>query len=91
MPFREYAPFFKPEEIATLTTAFDAVWQELSANKSLDTERKIALMRKKLATRILVSATCGVRDVDLLKEQALRSLRRWISAQGEQVYAPEAA
>ena len=31
MPFKEYAPFFKPEELDTLTAAFDATWQELSA------------------------------------------------------------
>ena len=29
MPFKEYAPFFKPEELDTLTAAFDATWQEL--------------------------------------------------------------
>jgi hypothetical protein len=72
MPFREYSPFFAPEELAILTAAFDASWQELSAaNSDLSTEDKIALMKKKLAQRILV----GVRDVETLKEQALRSLR----------------
>jgi deoxyribose-phosphate aldolase len=41
----------------------------------LSTEDKIALMKKKLAQRILVSATAGgVRDVETLKEEALRSL-----------------
>ena len=39
MPFKEYAPFFKPEELDTLTAAFDATWQELSAaNPDLSTE-----------------------------------------------------
>ena len=76
MPFREYAPYFAPEELETLTAAFDAAWQELSAARmDLSTEDKIALMKKKLAQRILVSATAGgIRDVDILKEQALRSL-----------------
>ena len=60
MPFREYAPFFGPEDLKTLTAAFDATWQELSAsNPDLSTEDKIALMKKKLAHRILVSATAG--------------------------------
>ena len=60
MPFKEYAPFFKPEELDTLTAAFDATWGELSAaNPDLSTEDKIALMKKKLAHRILVSATAG--------------------------------
>jgi hypothetical protein len=50
MPFREYAPFFGPEELNTLTAAFDATWQELStANPDLSTEDKAALMKKKLA------------------------------------------
>jgi hypothetical protein len=76
MPFQQYAPFFTPEELDALTAAFDATWQELSAaNPDLSTEDKIALMKKKLAQRILVSATAGgVRDVETLKEQALRSL-----------------
>jgi hypothetical protein len=66
MLFREYAPFFEPEELDTLTAAFDATWQELSvSDMDLSTEDKIALMKKKLAHRILVSATAGgVRDVE---------------------------
>jgi hypothetical protein len=49
MPFREYAPFFGPEDLKTLTAAFDATWQELSASDAdLSTEAKIALMKKKL-------------------------------------------
>ena len=84
MPFRQYTDFFQPEELATFTTAFDAAWQELSAaRKDLSTEDKIALMKKKLATRILVSATAGVRDPKILKDEALRSLRA--------TCAPEAA
>jgi hypothetical protein len=65
MPFREYAPYFGPEELKTLTAAFDATWRELSAaGMDLSTEDKIALMKKKLAHRILVAATAGgVRDV----------------------------
>ena len=52
--------------------SFDATWQELSAsNPDLSTEDKIALMKKKLAHRILVSATAGgIRDVETLKEHA---------------------
>ena len=93
MPFKEYAPFFKPEELDTLTAAFDATWQELSAaNLDLCTEDKIALMKKKLAHRILVSATAGgVRDVETLKEHALRSLGGGFRLGDEQTYAPEEA
>ena len=93
MPFQQYAPFFTPEELDALTAAFDATWQELSAaNPDLSTEDKIALMKKKLAQRILVSATAGgVRDVETLKEQALRSLGGGFRLGEEQTCAPEAA
>ena len=59
MPFQQYAPFFGPEELKTLTAAFDATWQELSANPDLTTEDRIALMKKKLGVPHLVSATAG--------------------------------
>jgi hypothetical protein len=93
MPFREYAPYFAPEELESLTVAFDATWQELSAARmDLSTEDKIALMKKKLAQRILVSATAGgIRDVDILKEQALRSLGGNFRLGDDQTFAPEAA
>jgi hypothetical protein len=93
MPFREYSAFFGPEDLKTLTAAFDATWQELSAaNPDLSTEDKVALMKKKLAHRILVAATAGgVRDVDTLKEQALRSLGGGFRLGDEQTCAPEAA
>jgi hypothetical protein len=91
MPFREFAPYFGPEDLKVLEAAFDATWQELSATKSeLNTEEKVALMKKKLAHRILVSATAGgVRDVETLKEHALRSLGGFQLGE-EQTCAPEA-
>jgi len=66
VPFQQYAPFFKPEELDTLTAAFEATWQELSASGlDLSSEDNIALLNRKLAQRILVSATAGgVRDVE---------------------------
>ena len=58
----------------------------------LSTEDKIALMKKKLAHRILVSATAGgVRDVETLKEQALRTLGGDFRLRDEQTFAPEVA
>jgi hypothetical protein len=62
MPFREYALYFSPEQLAVLTAAFDASWEELSARPDLSTEAKIALMKKKLAQRILVAATAWRRQ-----------------------------
>jgi len=57
----------------------------------LSSEDKVALVKRKLAQRILVSATAGgVRDVETLKEQAMRSLARGVRG-GELTSAPEAA
>ena len=84
MPFQQYAPFFKPEELDTLTAAFEATWQELSASGlDLSSEDNIALLKRKLAQRILVSATAGgVRDAETMKEQAMRSLGAHLVARG---------
>jgi hypothetical protein len=47
----------------------------LASGIDLSSEDKVALTKRKLGQRILVSATAGgVRDVETLKEQALRSL-----------------
>ena len=93
MPFQPYASFFTPEQLDALAAAFDATWHELSAaNPDLNTEDKIALMKKKLAHRLLVSATAGgVLDVKTLKEQALRSLGGDFRLREEQTWAPEVA
>ena len=93
MPFHKYARHFGPEELATLEAAFDATWQELSAaGIDLSTDDKIASMKRRLAQRILVSATAGgVRDLDTLKEQALRSLGGGILRRHQQTQAPQAA
>ena len=78
MPFRSYAKHFGPDQLANMQAAFDATWTELSdGGMTLGTEEEVAVMKRKLAQRILVSASAGgVRDVDTLKHQALRSLRR---------------
>ena len=93
MPFHKYARHFGPEELATLEAAFAATWQELSAaGIDLSTDDKIASMRRQLAQRILVSATAGgVRDLDTLKEQALRSLGSGFLRRDQETQAPQAA
>jgi hypothetical protein len=92
MPFQPYASFFNPEELDTLTAAFDAVWEELrAAGIDLSSEYQVALLKRQLAQRILVSATAGgVRDVETLKEQALRSLAGGVRL-AEPMHASEAA
>ena len=89
MPFHKYARHFGPEELATLEAAFAATWQELgAAGIDLSTDDKIASMKRRLAQRILVSATAGgVRDLDTLKEQALRSLGGGFLRRDEQTQA----
>jgi hypothetical protein len=58
----------------------------------LSNDDKVSLLKRQLAQRILVSATAGgVRDVDTLKEQALRSLNGSLRPSGEQTYPSEAA
>jgi hypothetical protein len=92
MPFRQYANFFGPEDLKTLTAAFDATWQELvAAGIDLSDDERVALLKKQLAQRILVSATAGgVRDLKALKEQAMRSLGGGVPRR-KAPYAPEAA
>ena len=87
MPFQKFGPFFSQEELKALTAAFDATWQELTTSgMDLSSEDKVALLKRKLAQRILVSATAGgVRDVETLKQQAMRSLACGVLS------APEAA
>jgi hypothetical protein len=93
MPFQQYAPFFEPEELDTLTAAFNATWEELRASGlDLSSEDKVALVKRQLAQRILVSATAGgVRDLETLKKQAMRSLSGGARPSGEQTFASEAA
>jgi hypothetical protein len=90
MPFQKYAAHFGPAELATMQAAFDATWKELNtAGLDLSTEDEAALMKKKLALRILVSATAGgVRDLETMKQQAMRSLG---GISDKQTSAPEAA
>jgi len=93
MSFQQYKAFFGPDELATLSAAFDATWQELkSSGVDLSTEQKIVSMQKKLALRIVVSATAGgVRDAETMKEQALRSLACGARLAKEKTRASEAA
>ena len=34
MPFREYSPFFRPEELDALTAAYNAAWHQFSFGAS---------------------------------------------------------
>jgi hypothetical protein len=93
MPFQKFATHFGPEQLATMQAAFDATWEELrAAGLDLSTEDKASLMKKKLALRIVVSATAGgVKDFETLKEQALRSLGGGLRLRTRQTPASDAA
>jgi len=63
-----------------------------AAGVDMSTEQKLTLVKKRLAQRLLVSATAGgVRDLETLKVQALRSLGGGLRLGGEETLAPEAA
>ena len=76
MPFRDYSPCFQPEELAALTAAYDAAWQHLSADRITLNRDQVHILKKNLAQIILASACNGKRDVEQLKEIALRGVWR---------------
>ena len=92
MPFQQYAPYFRPEDLEILSAAFDATLLELrTAGVDMSTEQNLALVKKRLAQRLLVSATAGgVRDLETLKEQALRSLGGGLRGAADKTLAPMA-
>ena len=93
MPFPQYAPFFEPEELDMLTAAFNCHMARVECSRDGPEHRRQGRAGKEEASqRILVSATAGgVRDVETLKEQALRSLAGGVRLGGEQTSVPEAA
>jgi hypothetical protein len=74
MPFREYSPFFGPDELNALTTAYDAAWQHLWVSCTALTPKRAAILQRNLAQIILASACNGERDIERLKDVALRAL-----------------
>jgi hypothetical protein len=77
VPLSKYAPFFGPDDLGKMATAFDAAWDELSAlhGINLSTERQIALVRTKLAECIVMSAMDrSTLSPEWLAQEALRCL-----------------
>jgi hypothetical protein len=74
MHLRDYSSFFQPEEFDALTAAYDAAWQHLSTNRLSLTADQVPVLKKNLAQIILASACNGKRDVEQLKEIALRGV-----------------
>jgi hypothetical protein len=73
MQLRDNSSFFEPDDFRALTAAYGATWQHLSAERSVPFEQMPAL-KKNLAQIILASACSGKRDVEQLKEIALRGV-----------------
>jgi hypothetical protein len=69
--FQEFAPFFGPEDLESMGTAFDAVWLQLVVAGVLVGP----VTKKKLAQVILAAACTGERSRERLKDVALRALQ----------------
>ncbi|MGO8841746.1 MAG: hypothetical protein ACLQF1_11605 [Methyloceanibacter sp.] len=72
MPFREYSSYFLSDELNAFKAAYEATWQHLRATGT--TPDQAAVLRKNLAQVILASACNGEREIERLKDIALRAL-----------------
>ena len=73
MIFQKYAAFFQPDELEALTAAYNAAWQHVWTTKALN-ETQAAVIKNNLTQIILASACSGERDMERLKEIALRTV-----------------
>jgi len=73
MHLQDYRSFFQPEDFRALVAAYNAAWRHLSTKDTIPFERMPAL-KKNLVQIILASACNGKRDVDQLREIALRGV-----------------
>jgi hypothetical protein len=76
MPFKAYSDYFRPEELGILDAAYDAAWQDLWTERLTLGVEQTSVLKKNLAQIILASACNGKRDVEQLKEAALRGVSR---------------
>lgn len=74
MPFQEFAPFFGPEQLDAMASAYDAALQQLWVAGVAVTPAQAAVFRRKLTQIILACACKGERDRERLKNVALRAL-----------------
>lgn len=73
MTFQKYAAFFRPDELEALSCAYKEAWQQVWTTSALN-EAQAALTKNNLAQIILASACTGERDVERLKQIALRAV-----------------
>jgi hypothetical protein len=74
MRLQQYSSFFRPEEFAAMTAAYDAAWQQLRTHRPTLTAEQVRVLKKNLAQIILASSCTGKREVERLKEIALRGV-----------------
>ena len=83
MPSEAYSAYFRPEELGILAAAYDAAWQDLWTERLTLGADQTSVLKKNLAQIILASACTGKRDVEQLKEVALRGVSRRTRASPE--------
>jgi hypothetical protein len=71
-PFRTYRSFFTPAELEAMAAAYEAAWQDLWASGLAPSEAR--RVQKQLAQIILAAACAGARDIERLKQTALRAI-----------------
>ena len=74
MRLLDYSSFFQPEEFDALTAAYEAAWQDLWTKRLTLNPDQVPVLKKNLAQIILASACNGKRDMQQLKEIALRGV-----------------
>jgi len=74
MRLQDYSSYFCPQEFESLTAAYDAAWQDLWTERLTLEADQVSVLKGKLAQIILASACNGNRDLEQLKETALRGI-----------------
>jgi hypothetical protein len=72
MPFQACSSYFLPDELNTFTAAYEAAWRQLRATRT--TPDQDAVLKKNLVQVILASACKGEREMEKLKDIAVRAL-----------------
>jgi hypothetical protein len=74
MRLRDYSSFFQPKEFDALTAAYEAAWRDLWTKRLTLPAEQVPVLKTNLTQMILASACNGKRDVEQLKEIALRGV-----------------
>jgi hypothetical protein len=73
MPFSHVRHSYQPEQLASLTEAFNLVWPEIMLANGAATNNQLDRLRKSVANFILTCACRGEFEPEKLKEIALRA------------------